>query len=139
MKAEKTFLPKIEMKKTRTVGKLVMLTPTEKQEWLALAEKAGLDLNTYIRSCVERRKITPPLPPVNYETVYQLGKVGNNLNQQVKAFNTALKTGMKLPGILENLETVNEIRKLLQEVQSQLLGVETALNHNQPESSNQKP
>jgi hypothetical protein len=139
VKAEKTFLPKIEMKKTRTVGKLIMLTPTEKQEWLALAEKAGLDLNSYIRACVERRKITPLLPPINYQTVYQLGKVGNNLNQQVKAFHTALKTGMKLPGILENLETVNEIRKLLQEVQSQLLGVETALNHNQPESSNQKP
>ena len=114
------------MKKTRTVGKLVMLTPTEKKEWLALAEKAGLDLNTYIRSCVERRKITPPLPRVNYETVYQLGKVGNNLNQQVKAFNTALKTGMELPDILENLETVNEVRKLLREVQSQLLGVEIA-------------
>jgi hypothetical protein len=116
------------MKKTRTVGKLVMLTPTEKKEWLALAEKAGLDLNTYIRSCVERRKITPPLPPVNYETVYQLGKVGNNLNQQVKAFNTALKTGMELPGILENLETVNQVRQLLREVQSQLLGVEIAEN-----------
>ena len=127
------------MKKTRTVGKLVMLTPTEKQEWLALAEKAGLDLNSYIRTCVERRKITPPLPRVNYETVYQLGKVGNNLNQQVKAFNTALKTGMELPGILENLETVNEVRKLLREVQSQLLGVEIAKNHNQPEPSNQKP
>lgn len=116
------------MKKTRTVGKLVMLTPTEKQEWLALAEKAGLDLNTYIRSCVERRKITPPLPRVNYKTVYQLGKVGNNLNQQVKAFNTALKIGMELPGILENLETVNQVRKLLREVQSQLLGVEIAEN-----------
>jgi hypothetical protein len=127
------------MKKTRTVEKLVMLTPTEKQEWLALAEKAGLDLNSYIRACVERRKITPPLPPINYQTVYQLGKVGNNLNQQVKAFHTALKTGMEFPGILENLETVNQVRKLLQEVQSQLLGVEIAENHNQPESSNQKP
>lgn len=127
------------MKKTRTVGKLVMLTPTEKQEWLALAEKAGLDLNTYIRSCVERRKITPPLPPVNYETVYQLGKVGNNLNQQVKAFNTALKTGTDLPRILESMETVNEVRQLLQEVQSQLLGVETDEHSNKPELFKQKP
>lgn len=99
-----------------------MLTPSEKKEWLALAEKAGLDLNSYIRSCVERRKITPPLPKVNYETVYQLGKVGNNLNQQVKAFNTALKTGMELPGLLENLETVNEVRQLLQEIRRCTIG-----------------
>lgn len=125
------------MKKTRTVGKLIMLTPTEKKEWLALAEKVGMDLNSYIRSCVERRKITPALPPVNYETVYQLGKVGNNLNQQVKAFNTALKTGIELPGIVESLETVNEVRKLLREVQFQLLGVEIAENPNEPEPRNQ--
>jgi len=49
------------------------------------------------------------LPPINYETLYQLGKVGNNLNQQVKAFNTALKTGIDMPGVLESLETVNEV------------------------------
>ena len=54
--------------------------------------------------------------------------MGNNLNQQVKAFNTALKTGMELPGILENLETVNQVRQLLREVQFQLLGVEIAEN-----------
>jgi hypothetical protein len=125
------------MGKTRTVGKLIMLTPTEKEEWQSKAEMAGLDLNSYIRRCVERRKITPALPPINYETLYQLGKVGNNLNQQVKAFNTALKTGIDMPGVLENLETVNEVRRLLREVQSQLLGV--AEKPNEPEPFSQQP
>jgi hypothetical protein len=77
------------------------------------------------------------LPPINYETLYQLGKVGNNLNQQVKAFNTALKTGIDMPGVLENLETVNEVRRLLREVQSQLLGV--AEKPNEPEPFSQQP
>ncbi len=114
-----------------------MLTPAEKEEWQSKAEIAGLDLNSYIRRCVERRKITPALPPINYETLYQLGKVGNNLNQQVKAFNTALKTGIDMPGVLESLETVNEVRRLLREVQSQLLGV--AEKPNEPEPFSQQP
>lgn len=116
-----------------------MLTPTEKKEWQSKAKKAGLDLNSYIRSCVERRKITPALPSINYETVYQLGKVGNNLNQQVKAFNTALKTGSDIPGIKESLETVNEVRRLVREVQSQLLGVGVAENPNEPVPFSQEP
>lgn len=116
-----------------------MLTPTEKAQWESKAKTAGVDLNTYIRCCVERRQIPAGQPAINYETVAQLGRVGNNLNQQVKAFNSALKAGQDIPEILESLETVNEIRKLLQEVQAQLLGLEvTSEKPNKLEELRQK-
>jgi len=68
----------------------VWLTPEEKNDWIRKATSLGMCLNDYIRCCVERRKIPTPMPEVNRLTVSELGKIGVNLNQQIRAMNTAI-------------------------------------------------
>lgn len=109
--------------KTRTVQHLLMLTPNEKTQWKAKAKVAGMNLNQYIRHCVARRRIAPTPPAVNYQAVAQLGRIGNNLNQQVKAMNSALTCGQELPNVLEAMQVVEEVHSLLKALQIELLGL----------------
>jgi hypothetical protein len=53
------FFGKSFMRRTkkRTTRAYVWLTPEEKNAWKNLAASSGMNLNDYIRSCVERRKI----------------------------------------------------------------------------------
>ena len=76
--------------KKRTTRAYVWLTPEEKNNWKTQATSLGMCLNDYIRCCVERRKIPTPMPEVNRLTVSELGKIGVNLNQQIRAMNTAI-------------------------------------------------
>ena len=75
------------------------LTPAEKVAWNAKAESVGLDLSEYIRRCVERRAIAPKPPEVNRATAIELGRIGVNLNQQVRAINTAIASGQQIPNV----------------------------------------
>jgi hypothetical protein len=45
--------------KTRTARQSLWLTTDEKERWSKKAAAAGLNMNEYIRSCVERRAIAP--------------------------------------------------------------------------------
>ncbi len=47
--------------KKRTTRAYVWLTPEEKNAWKNKAASSGMNLNDYIRSCVERRKIPQSL------------------------------------------------------------------------------
>ena len=97
------------------------LTPEEKRDWNTKAMKAGMDLSEYIRSCVERRKLSPALPPVNQVTAVELGRIGVNLNQQVRAMNTALASGQRITNIDEAMQRVEEVYKMVSKVQLDLL------------------
>lgn len=107
--------------KNRTVQHLLMLTPSEKTQWKSLAKVAGMNLNQYIRHCVARRRIAPTPPAVNYQAVAQLGRIGNNLNQLLKAMNCALACGQELPNVLEAMQVVSEVYSLLKTLQVELL------------------
>jgi hypothetical protein len=50
--------------KTRTARQSLWLTTDEKERWSKKAAAAGLNMNEYIRSCVERRAIAPVPPEV---------------------------------------------------------------------------
>ena len=76
--------------KTRTTRAYVWLTPQEKSNWKIKAASAGMSLNDYVRCCVERRKMPAAIPEVNRQTAMEHLKIGVNLNQQVRAMNTAL-------------------------------------------------
>jgi hypothetical protein len=80
----------------------VWLTPEEKNAWKNKAASSGMNLNDYIRCCVERRKIPQSLPEVNRLTAVKLGKSGVNLNQQILAMNRAFALGQDIP-IIDDL------------------------------------
>jgi hypothetical protein len=107
--------------KTRTTRAYVWLTPKEKSDWKTLAASLGMCLNDYIRSCVERRKIPTPMPEVNRLTAAELGHIGVNLNQQIRAMNTAIASGQDIPNIEESLAVVEKVYEAVRELQRQLV------------------
>jgi hypothetical protein len=107
--------------KIRTTRAYVWLSPQEKNDWKTKATSLGMCLNDYIRSCVERRKIPTPMPEVNRLTAIELGKIGVNLNQQIRAMNAALASGQNIPNVEESLAVVEKVHETVRELQRQLL------------------
>jgi hypothetical protein len=107
--------------KTRTTRAYVWLTPQEKNEWKNKAASLRMNLNEFIRRCVERRQIPQPQPSVNLDTARELGKIGLNLNQQIKAMNTAIAFGQDIPNIEESLAVVEKVYEAVRELQGELL------------------
>lgn len=107
----------------KTKQHLLLLEPEQKKEWKKKASLAGMTLNKYIRSCVERRHTTAVQPAVNIKLVAQLSRIGNNLNQQTKAIHTAMKSGENPSNWEENLRTVEEVANLLKQIQAELMGL----------------
>ncbi|MBE9128214.1 MULTISPECIES: plasmid mobilization protein [unclassified Coleofasciculus] len=99
------------------------LTPAEKITWNNKAASVGMDLSNFIRCCVERRKMPAAIPEVNRVTAMELGKIGVNLNQQIRAMNTALASGQFIPNVEEALSVVEEVSSLVKQVQLELLEV----------------
>ena len=86
-----------------------------------MKKSAGLSVNEYIRCCVERRAIAPVPPEVNRVTAVELGRIGVNLNQLVRAMNTAIASGQQISNVDEALTTLNQMLPILQRLQLQLL------------------
>ncbi|MBD0346536.1 MAG: plasmid mobilization relaxosome protein MobC [Coleofasciculus sp. Co-bin14] len=109
--------------KTRTLRYELRLTPVEKESWSVKASSMGLDLSEYIRCCVERRQITTTIQPeVNRKTAVELGRIGVNLNQLIRAMNTSVASGQFIPNVDESLAVVQEVEKAVKELQRELLG-----------------
>ena len=109
--------------KIRTARHNIWLTPEEKNTWKAKASSAGLNLNEYIRRCVERRTITPIQPEVNRQTAIELGRIGVNLNQLVRAMNAAIVSGQHIPNVSEAISVVEEVYNSVKTLQLELNGV----------------
>jgi hypothetical protein len=75
----------------------------------------------FIRCCVERRAIVPVPPEVNRATAVELGRIGVNLNQLIRAMNTAIARGQLLPDVKEALNQVKALDEAVKKIQSELL------------------
>jgi Bacterial mobilisation protein (MobC) len=115
-------------KKTRFLRHELRLTPEEKSSWLASSSSAGLSLNEYIRRCVARRTITPIQPEINRQTAIELGRIGVNLNQLVRAMNAAIVSGQHIPNVSEALSVVEEVYNAVKTLQLELNGVKERKN-----------
>ena len=109
-------------KEKRTNVFQLRLTASEHERWLVLAEEVGLgkNLSKFVRHCVEKRSLPAPIPQVNRETYFELGKIGVNLNQIAHAINRAVKDGS--PVAADPRAEIAAIQKKLSEIQCQLLG-----------------
>ncbi|MBG1260744.1 plasmid mobilization relaxosome protein MobC [Nostoc sp. BAE] len=77
------------------------------------------DLGMSASELMRRNALMRPLPKrlskISLQTYWELGQIGNNLNQLVKATNTALKIGRTLPAdpelLRELLELLHQCRR----------------------------
>jgi len=60
-------------------------------------------------------------PNVNRVTAVELGRIGVNLNQLVRAMNTAIASGQEIPLVEEALNQVKAVDEAVKKIQSELL------------------
>ncbi|MDF5733820.1 MAG: plasmid mobilization relaxosome protein MobC [Rhizonema sp. PD38] len=114
---------KSKLKPKRTSHISLRLTESEKENWSALAEAAGLgnNLSKLIRYCVEHRHIAPPVPAINSAAYTELGRIGNNINQVTYAINRAVKMGFAIA--VDPRPEISDLKPLLLEVKQKLVGL----------------
>lgn len=102
------------MKENRTKILILRLTENEKKQAVKRAKDEGITLSSYIRKCVLNEKF---VSRTDVQTVFELKKIGTNLNQLAKHVNT-------LPveeNILESLQFLDHYIKELKLITSQLI------------------
>jgi hypothetical protein len=105
---------KSAQKDKRTHTQCIRLSAMELRHVEDYAERAGLDIPSYIRLLIVG--ITPVIvPQINVEAFGQLGRVGNNLNQLVRLANQGV-----LPEKNEILPLLNTLLELITETRKQL-------------------
>jgi hypothetical protein len=99
------------------------LTQLEREQWEVMAEEVGLgnNLSKFVRHCVERRSLPAPIPEINQQTYWELGKIGVNLNQITHAINRAVKEGSDVA--VDPRAEILAVKTALSEIRLQLLGL----------------
>jgi hypothetical protein len=112
---------KLTKEKRNNVFRL-RLTSLEREQWEAMAEAVGLgnNLSKFVRHCVEKRSLPAPIPQINEQTYWELGKIGVNLNQITHAINLAVKEGSLVA--VDPRPEIEAIHTALDEIRLQLLG-----------------
>ena len=104
----------------------IRLTPSEHEQ--AISQKGTLSLSEFFRRAgldesIPMPRSRPPIPEVNRETYLELGRIGNNLNQQTRACHRALHQGQTLPMSPEQIEAV---AAQVEQVRLEVLGLAPA-------------
>jgi hypothetical protein len=104
--------------KQRIIQFKLMLTPSEKQKWTKLAQLTGLNISELVRRRMAGCRLQA-IPKANWQFHWQLGKIGNNINQIAKAQNTAIAQGLITPPI--DPIPFEELQKQIDKLRLQLL------------------
>jgi hypothetical protein len=98
------------------------LTLSERERWEVMAEEVGLgnNLSKFVRHCVEKRSLPAPIPQINEQSYWELGKIGVNLNQITHAINRAVKEGSLVA--VDPRAEILAVKTALDEIRLQLLG-----------------
>lgn len=97
-----------EMNDSRTEVIKARLTTDEKKRIMDLAKAEGVSLSTYLRRSLLREKI---VSKTDIQTVFELKKIGNNLNQLAKHVNT-------LPVNENIIESISFIKNYIDELRN---------------------
>lgn len=87
---------------------------------------SGVVQSDYIRARLFDYPLPHPklvIPEVNRQLIYELKKIGNNLNQQTKAINEAVRIGSQplYSSVKGYLEAINKLLTLLEETRKLLI------------------
>lgn len=86
---------------------------------------SGVVQSDYIRARLFDYPLPHPklaIPEVNRQVIYELKKIGNNLNQQTRAINEAVKIGCQplTSSVKGYLETIKELAALLEQTRQEI-------------------
>jgi len=117
----KTKRIKLDKERRSNVFRL-RLTLSERERWEVMAEEVGLgnNLSKFVRHCVEKRSLPAPIPQINEQSYWELGKIGVNLNQITHAINRAVKEGSLVA--VDPRAEILAVKTALDEIRLQLLG-----------------
>lgn len=110
---------------TRKITHPVRFAKDEYEELRWKSHQAGISISEFIRRAAINKQIRFPQPPpqVNREIYRELSAIGVNLNQLVKAMNTANKAGTLLSVDADAIAfPMKELTRLNKQTQLQLLG-----------------
>ena len=98
---------------TRDVFLKVRLTKEESDRLKERSERTGISMSGIVRAALKKQKIVE-LPPADFtETVVQLRRIGNNLNQLTRAANSG---NMQIPEIKSALSELVALDKKLSKI-----------------------
>lgn len=89
----------------------IRLTQAEHDDLTAARNRSGLSFSDIFRALGTGKTIEEKPPKIHAETLYELGKIGNNLNQIAKKLH---ETGQLLPDSFD--EIVEKLREISQKV-----------------------
>ncbi len=87
---------------------------------------SGVIISDYIRARLFEyplKRPKPVMPLVNRETLYQLKRIGANINQQTKAIHGAIKTGLQPlnDDVYKYLLKLNELQELINNLREEMI------------------
>jgi len=100
----------------RTHFRSVRFTRGELASLRAKAHAAGLPVATFIRRLILGKKMPVRRGRFDEDGLYQLCRIGNNLNQIARALNTARKQGSEPVGLERLGEVLEELHVLLEQL-----------------------
>lgn len=102
------------MREKRTESLILRLTEVEKIRLISQAEEHGMSLSSYVRNKVFKGHVTSK---TDIQTVIELKRVGNNLNQIAKHLNTIPDEN----NIKSYLQSIDEILFQISEISNKLI------------------
>ena len=94
------------------------VTDKDRQEIQEKAKKAALSVSAYIARALQKAEIkAPTVPAINIEAVQQIRRIGVNLNQLTRFFNSRPDAGNALLPV-----RLAELEELMDRFQRKLLG-----------------
>ena len=107
-------------KKRRNIKFLICLTPQEKEQVRQMAAENSLTMAELFRAKTIKNRLPRRVTKVAGQTYWELGKIGNNLNQIAKAINTSVLMGEPVVvdrGLLEQVKNlVRQVRREIAEI-----------------------
>lgn len=98
-------------KKDQNLNKVlppIRCTEKEKSLIVQRATQSGLSLSEYVRKMATKGKVVIRKSTMDFETVYQLKKIGVNLNQQTRALNSTGAIPYELKAVWRKLDSLLE-------------------------------
>jgi hypothetical protein len=97
---------KDDSKKLSTVLPPVRCTQKEKEMIVSRSKQAGMSMSEYLRHMALRGKINIRESQIDFEAVQQLRKIGINLNQATKKFNSTGNAPAELKTLWQKLDVL---------------------------------
>ncbi|WP_321514952.1 plasmid mobilization protein [Marinifilum fragile] len=106
---------KKESKRKAAIQIKFWVTVKDKHAIDSNAEIAGLDRSKYLKKLLMNKKLIAKPSPISVKMLYQIGKIGNNINMVVRVINASHTTVFYSETKATLLKEIEELKKLLGE------------------------